>query len=167
VAISGRLLAGGIVLLTACAPVTTDPTSTPVGPRPFPGLRVYAYVAKVEAAGIPCGLPDGDQPSLWPCVPVADPGVDSIGVMVRAEGRQVFNIYAYVVAPGRPDFDDYATTLFRDVVMSTLVDPGELPSFEVVRTAAQTSGRMLINSLTFQFNESSTTRSVTVTYSGP
>jgi hypothetical protein len=52
-------------------------------------------------------------------------------------------------------------------VMSTLVDPDELPSFEVIRTAAQTSGKLLVSGLTFQFNESSTTRSVTVTYIGP
>jgi hypothetical protein len=151
-------------LLVACAAPDATVNPPAAEPRPFPELGVEPYLAKLESAGLNCGPPPGDEPTRS-CAAIHDPGVDSIGVSIHPnEGELVLRVYAYVAAPGRPDFDDYATTFFRDVVMPTLLEPDELPSFAEIRTAAQTSGKIVVGNFVFQFLESSTTRAVQITY---
>lgn len=136
-------------------------------PRPFPALGVVPYLATLEGVGLGCGPSSGQLPVLQSCGIPQDPGVDAIAVTVNDGNGLVLSVYAYVVAPGRSDFDDYATTFFREYVMPTLVEPNELPPFEVIRTAAQTSGKLLVGGFTFQFQENRTTRAMYVTYTGP
>jgi hypothetical protein len=130
-------------------------------------LGVEPYVARLKLVGISCGRPADDQPGLWGCGRRPDAGVESIGIGVFDAQGLVVQVHAYVAAPDRLDFDDYATTFFRETLMPTLVDEADRPPFETIREAARTSGKIRIGDLLFIFYESSTNRSVMVRYVGP
>ena len=131
--------------------------------KPLPNLTAQEAVAWFESQGFRCDRSVDAVPVSFGCTMALPPGVEAMGVNITTDGANVaLGLNAYVVAPTRSDFDNYANSFFSNVVLPAVLDEADTPAL-----APQGSGTILVGDYWLAFSESVTSRTMHVYYVGP
>jgi hypothetical protein len=136
--------------------------------KPLPNLTADEAVAWFEGQGFRCQRSTDFLPVTFACATTLAAGVEAMGVNITTDGAHVaLGLNAYVVAPKRSDFNDYASSFFRDMVLAPVLAESDRPDFAAVRQAARSSGTILVDDYRLGFGDSDTSRTMHVEYVGP